>query len=417
MKLSNVANRFLSYVGYDTQSSEETKTVPSTPGQMRFAEVLVEELKELGLHDVHLSQYGVVYAMLPTNIDHVVPTVGFIAHMDTSPDLTGANINPQISENYDGQDIVLNRDLDVVLSPKEFPDLKRYVGKDLITTDGTTLLGADDKAGAAEIMTALEYLVHHPKVPHGTIRIAFTPDEEIGAGVDNFDVTAFGADFAYTVDGGMLGELAYETFNAASAKIRVQGRSVHPGTAKGVMINSILVAQDFINALPADETPATTSGYEGFYHLTSVQGNVEETILNYIIRDFDAPSFEKRKKHVTEIVSKLNAKYGSDTFKAELRDQYYNMKEKIEPVYHIVDMAVQAMKAAKIDPIIRPVRGGTDGSRLSYMGLPTPNLFTGGHNAHGKFEFIPIFAMEKAVEVILNIISLAAEKSQKTVND
>ena len=409
LKLDNVAERFLRYVRFDTQSHQETKTVPSTPGQLRFGEILARELQELGLEDVYLSQYGVVYAKLPANIEHTVPTVGFVAHMDTSPDLTGADVNPQIVRNYDGNDIVLNHDHNIVLSPQEFPELKKYVGKDLITTDGTTLLGADDKAGIAEIMTALEYLLNHPEIPHGNISIAFTPDEEIGAGVDNFDVAAFGADFAYTVDGGAVGELAYETFNAAEAKVRVQGRSVHPGTAKGVMINSILLAQAFIDALPVDETPATTEGYEGFYHLTNIQGTVEETTLTYIIRDFDAQVFAERKEQIAKIVDRLNAKHGPDSFKVELHDQYYNMKEQILPVYQIVTSAMEAMKAAGVEPLIRPVRGGTDGSRLSYMGLPTPNLFTGGHNAHGKFEFIPLFAMEKAVEVILNIISMSAK--------
>lgn len=408
--MSGVVQRFLRYIRFDTEASEETKTVPSTPGQLKLGEVLVRELRELGLVDAFLSEYGVVYATLPSNIDSDVPTVGFIAHMDTSPDLSGANVNAQIISNYDGGDIVLNEELNVVLSPREFPFLKQYIGEDLITADGTTLLGADDKAGIAEIMAAMEYLIKHPEVPHGTIHIAFTPDEEIGAGVDHFDVDAFGADFAYTVDGGMVGEFAYETFNAAEAKVRVQGLSVHPGTAKGVMINSILIAEDFINALPTDETPATTEGYEGFYHLTNISGNVEETVLTYIIRDFNNDGFAKRKQFVLYVASRLNAKHGTGTFEVQLRDQYPNMREKIEPVYHIVEIALKAIEAAGVEPVVKPVRGGTDGSRLSHMGLPTPNLFTGGHNAHGKFEFIPTFAMEKAVEVILNIIRLSAEQ-------
>ncbi len=407
--MSNVVQRFLRYVQFDTQSSETTQAVPSTPGQLEFGRLLIDELHELGINDAYLSEYGVVYATLPSNMDKEVPIVGFIAHMDTSPDMAGANVSPQMVPNYDGGDITLNTDHNIVLSPKDFPSLNEYVGKDLITTDGTTLLGADDKAGIAEIMTALEYLISHPDVPHGTISIAFTPDEEIGAGVDHFDVEAFGADFAYTVDGGMIGEFAFETFNAAEAKVRVQGLSVHPGTAKGVMINSMLIAQDFINALPSDETPATTEGYEGFYHLTSVQGTVEKTVLTYIIRDFDADVFAKRKQFLLDAADQLNRKHGPGTFQVQLRDQYPNMRDKIEPVYHIVEVALEAIKNANLEPLVKPVRGGTDGSRLSHMGLPTPNLFTGGHNAHGKFEFIPTFAMEKAVEVILNIIALIAD--------
>ncbi len=408
--MNSVVHRFLRYIRIDTEASETSNTVPSTPGQLEFGAMLVEELKELGLGDAFLSEHGVVYATLPSNIEHDAPTVGFIAHMDTSPDLSGANVNPQIIPHYDGKDIILNKELDIVLSPREFPILKAYAGEMLITTDGTTLLGADDKAGVAEIMAALEHLTKHSEIPRGTIRVAFTPDEEIGAGVDNFDVWAFAADFAYTVDGGMVGEFAYETFNAAEAKIRVQGLSVHPGTAKGIMVNSIFLAQDFINALPANETPATTEGYEGFYHLTNINGNVEETVLTYIIRDFDSDNFARRKAFIQSVADRLNTQYGAGTFQVQLRDQYPNMRDKIEPVYHIVETALKAIEAAGIEPVIKPVRGGTDGSRLSHMGLPTPNLFTGGHNAHGKLEFIPVFAMEKAVEVILNIIEITARK-------
>ena len=408
--MNSVIQRFLRYIRIDTQASEMSETVPSTPGQLEFGAMLVEELKELGLGNALISEYGVVYATLPSNMDQDVPTVGFIAHMDTSPDLSGTNVSPQIIPDYNGEDILLNKELDVVLSPREFPVLRKYIGETLITTDGTTLLGADDKAGVAEIMAALEYLTKHPEIPHGIIRVAFTPDEEIGAGVDNFDVEAFAADFAYTIDGGMVGEFAYETFNAAEAKIRVQGLSVHPGTAKGVMVNSMLLAQEFLNALPGDETPATTEGYEGFYHLTNINGNVEETMLTYIIRDFHGDNFAKRKEFIQAVANRLNTEHGAGTFTVRLRDQYPNMREKIEPVYHIVEIALDAIREADIQPVIKPVRGGTDGSRLSHMGLPTPNLFTGGHNAHGKFEFIPVFAMEKAVEVILNIIKITARQ-------
>lgn len=410
----NVVDRFLKYVTYDTQSSYDSTTVPSTEKQLEFAKALVEELKALGLSDVKLDPHGIVYATLPANeLGKNAPVIGLIAHIDTSPDMSGADVKPQIVRNYDGGDIVLNQEQGIVLSPRDFPELKQYVGEDLITTDGTTLLGADDKAGIAEIITAVEYLINHPEIPHGTIRLAFTPDEEIGAGVDNFDVEAFGADFAYTVDGGVLGELEYENFNAASARVRIQGRNVHPGAAKGKMINSMILAQEYLSLFPPDETPATTEGYEGFYHLTNIQGTVEETILKFIIRDFDKENFARRKQFMVDAAETINRKYGPNTVTVEVTDQYYNMKEKIEPVFHIVELAQQAMKEVGVTPIIRPVRGGTDGARLSYMGLPTPNLFTGGMNYHGRYECIVISAMHKAVEVIVKIAELCATNYAK----
>ncbi|MFV9510823.1 peptidase T [Tepidibacillus sp. LV47] len=408
--MSKVVERFLNYVKYDTRSNDESTTVPTTPGQMVLAKAIAEELKQIGLQEVKVDVKGYVYATLPSNIEKEVPTIGFIAHMDTSPDMTGTNVNPQIVKNYDGGDIVLNKEQNIVLSPKQFPELKNYIGKTLITTDGTTLLGADDKAGVAEIVSAMEYLIQHPEIPHGKIRIGFTPDEEVGKGADHFDVEGFGADFAYTIDGGPIGELEYENFNAAGAKVRIRGRNVHPGTAKNKMINSMLVANEYIASLPENETPAYTEGYEGFYHLISMKGEVEETTLQYIIRDFDKTSFENRKKKMLEIAAKLNQKYGEGICTVELKDQYYNMKEKIEPVKHIVDTAFEAMRKVGIEPIVKPIRGGTDGARLSYMGLPTPNIFAGGHNFHGRYEFIPTFAMEKAVEVILKIVELYAKK-------
>ncbi len=362
------------------------------------------------MQEVKVDDKGYVYATLPSNVEKKVPVIGFVAHMDTSPDMTGTNVNPQIVENYGGGDIVLSREQNIVFSPKQFPELKDYVGKTLITTDGTTLLGADDKAGVAEIITALEYLIQHPEIPHGKIRIGFTPDEEVGRGADHFDVEGFAADFAYTMDGGPIGDLEYENFNAAGAKLRIQGRNVHPGSAKNKMINSMLVAHEFITLLPENETPAHTEGYEGFYHLIGIKGEVEETTLQYIIRDFDKDSFENRKRTMAELAEKINQKYGQGTCTIEVKDQYYNMKEKVEPVKHVVDTAFEAMREVGIEPIVQPIRGGTDGARLSYMGLPTPNIFAGGHNFHGRYEFIPTFAMEKAVEVILKIVELYAKK-------
>ncbi|MFX0561323.1 peptidase T [Tepidibacillus infernus] len=408
--MSNVVERFLKYVKYDTRSDDESNTVPTTPGQMVLAKAIAEELKEIGLEEVTLNEKGYIYATLPANIDREVPTIGFIAHMDTSPDMTGTNVNPKIVENYDGEDIVLNEEKNIILSVKQFPELKNYIGKTLITTDGTTLLGADDKAGVSEIITAVEYLKNHPEIPHGKIRIGFTPDEEVGRGADHFDVKFFGADFAYTMDGGPIGELEYENFNAAGAKIIIKGRNVHPGTAKDKMINSILIANEYIALLPKEETPAHTEGYEGFYHLNNIKGDVETTILSYIIRDFDKATFEKRKETMQEFAQQLNQKYGEGTVTAEIKDQYYNMKEKVEPVKHIVDTAFKAMEEVGVTPIVKPIRGGTDGARLSYMGLPTPNIFGGGHNFHGRYEFIPTYAMEKAVDVILKIVELYTKR-------
>jgi len=405
--MATVTERFLRYVQFDTMSIEET-TEPSTPGQLEFAKVLVEELKSLNLEEISLDEHGYVMANLPANTKNKIPALGFIAHMDTSPDISGHSVKPQIIKDYDGQDIQLNQEKKLVLSPKDFPELLNYKGKALITTDGTTLLGADDKAGIAEIMTALEYLNNHPERLHGKLCIGFTPNEEVGRGADHFNVEKFGADFAYTIDGGPLGELEYENFNAAGAKVTIQGRNIHPGSAKGKMVNALLLAQEYVDQLPKGETPAETEGYEGFYHLTNIQGEVESALLSYIIRDFDLVSYENRKKTMLKIADKLNEKYGNDAFKVEIKDQYFNMKEKIEPVKYIVDIAAKAMEAVGVVPDICPIRGGTDGARLSYMGLPTPNIFTGGHNFHGKYEFIPIFAMEKSVEVILKIIELVS---------
>ncbi|MGB4372964.1 MAG: peptidase T [Halanaerobiales bacterium] len=412
--MSKVVERFLKYVTYNTQSDEESSTVPSTEGQLVFARALKEELEAIGLKEVSLDEKGYLMATLESNLgeDKEVPTIGFIAHMDTSPDMSGENVKTQLIKNYDGGDIVLNEEEGIILSPLDFPELKDYVGRDIITTDGTTLLGADDKAGIAEIITAMEYLLENPEIKHGRIRIGFTPDEEIGRGADFFDVKKFAADLAYTVDGGPLGELEYENFNAAAARISIKGTSVHPGTAKGKMVNSLLIASELINKLPAEETPAETEGYEGFYHLVSVKGNVEETKLYYIIRDFDKINFIKRKTNLEEIVQDLNKKYDRARIQLKITDQYYNMKENIENNKEIIDTAYQAMEEIGIRPLITPIRGGTDGARLSYMGLPTPNIFTGGHNFHGKYEFIPVFAMEKAVELIVKIAELYGQKGR-----
>ncbi len=404
--MEGVVERFLKYVKYDTSSSEETGKVPSTDTQMILAKELRKELEEMGMKDVSLDENGYVMATLPSNTNKTVPTIGFIAHMDTSPDMSGKGVNPQIIENYKGQDIIINKSNNIVLKISDFPELKSYIGKTLITTDGTTLLGADDKAGIAEIMTAVDYLIKHPEIKHGTIKVGFTPDEEIGQGADHFDVKKFGADFAYTMDGGPIGELEYENFNAAEAKITIQGRNVHPGYAKDRMINSILIANEFITMLPQKEVPEKTEGYEGFYHLNSFNGDVEGTVLQYIIRDHDMNKFENRKSTITNIIENLNNRYGEGAVTLEMKNQYYNMKEKIEPVKHIVDIAFKAMKEVGVEPKVVPIRGGTDGAKLSFMGLPTPNIFAGGHNFHGKYEYIPIFAMEKAVEVILKIVEL-----------
>ena len=408
--MSKVVENFIKYISYDTKSDEESTTVPSTIGQMILAKELVAQLKAMGLNHASVDNNGYVMATIESNIEKNVPTIGFIAHMDTSPDMSGKDVKPNFVYNYNGKDIILNKENNIVLSPKDFPELADYLGKTIITTDGTTLLGADDKAGIAEIMAAAEYLMNDPNIKHGTIRIGFTPDEEVGRGADIFDVKKFGADFAYTMDGGPIGELEYENFNAAGVKITIHGRNVHPGSAKGKMIHSSLIANEFINSMPQNETPATTEGYEGFYHLISINGEVEQTKLQYIIRDFNSESYKNRKLFIKDIVNKLNIKYGSETVELTIKDQYFNMKEKIEPVKHIVDTAFTALTQVGVNPIMQPIRGGTDGARLSFMGLPTPNIFAGGHNFHGKYEFIPTFAMEKAVDVILKIVELYASK-------
>ena len=400
--MKKVEERFLEYVKINTKSDETTRVTPSTKGQLVLAEILLNELKELGLKDARISEHGYVYATLEKNCDKDLPAIGFIAHMDTAPDYSGENVNPKIVENYDGGDIKLNDS--VVLSPKFSPELKEYIGQRLITTDGNTLLGADDKAGLAEIMTAVEYLINNPEIKHGDIKIGFTPDEEIGEGADHFDVEGFGADFAYTMDGGRIGELEFENFNAAGVKVKIKGVNVHPGYAKNKMLSSILVANEFINSLPLDEVPEKTEKYEGFYHLSDINATVENTTLSYIIRDFFTDTFEGRKNKLKEVEKKLNKKYGEGTVIVEIKDQYNNMKEKIEPVMHIVENAKEAMLEANVTPNIRPIRGGTDGARLSFMGLPTPNIFAGGENFHGKYEYVPIESMEKAVEVIVNIV-------------
>ncbi|MFZ5969018.1 MAG: peptidase T [Bacillota bacterium] len=404
--MERLVERFIKYVQYDTKSDENSSTCPSTEKQLLLGKVLVDELKTLGLEDASMDENGYVMATLSSNMEKDVPVIGFIAHMDTSPDMTGANVKPQIVENYDGGDILLNEAQGIVLSPKDFPELKSYIGEKLITTDGTTLLGADNKAGIAEIITAMEYLTLHPEIKHGTIKIGFTPDEEVGRGADLFDVKKFGASFAYTIDGGMIGELEYENFNAASGKITVRGRNVHPGYAKDKMRNSLFIAMELAAMLPQHETPAHTEGYQGFYHLNSFEGSVEETHMAYIIRDFDKQGFEERKSFMQSCVNTVNEKYGANTVVLEMRDQYYNMREKIESVKYVVDIANQAMEEVGVKPIVKPIRGGTDGARLSFMGLPTPNIFTGGHNFHGRYEYIPVSSMEKAVEVILKIVQL-----------
>ena len=405
-----LVERFLKYVSFDTQSSEETEVTPSTPGQMVFAKYLKEELESLGLEDITLDEHGYLFATLPANIDKPVPTIGFIAHMDTSPDMSGKDVSPRIVQNYDGSDIVLCAEENVVLSPSQFPELLDHKGEDLIVTNGKTLLGADDKAGIAEIVSAIVYLKEHPEIKHGKIRIGFNPDEEIGLGAHKFDVEKFGCDWAYTMDGGEVGELEFENFNAASAKITFKGRNVHPGYAKNKMINSIRVANRFCAMLPAHETPEHTEGYEGFYHLLSFNGDVEQTTVAYIIRDHDRARFESRKKKIERFISEINAEYGEGTATLELRDQYYNMREKIEPVMHIIDTAFAAMEAVGVKPNVKPIRGGTDGAQLSFKGLPCPNIFAGGLNFHGRYEFAPIQNMEKAMKVIVKIAELVAIK-------
>ncbi len=408
--MSDVIDRFIRYIQIDTQSDFQSESSPSTAKQLVLAEILKKEMESLGLVDVKLDENGYVMATLPSNVSHDVPTIGWIAHMDTSPDMNGANVNPQFVENYDGGEIVLNASENIVLSPRDFPDLTKYIGQTLITTDGCSLLGADDKAGVAAIMSALHYLTNHPEVQHGMIKIGFTPDEEIGRGADHFNVEEFKADFAYTVDGGEIGELEYENFNAAGAKIKIKGRGVHPGSAKNKMINAINIAIEFANLLPVQMRPEHTEKYEGFFHLARFDGEIESAMLLYIIRDHDREKFEWQKSLIEKSVEFINVKYGADIATLEMNDQYYNMKEKIMPVMHLIDTAKKAIEQLNIEPKIIPIRGGTDGSRLSYMGLPCPNLFTGGHNFHGRYEFIPVNSLEKSAQVILRIISLYAER-------
>lgn len=410
----DLIERFTRYVKVDTQSKEGTEQTPSTPGQLVLANMLAEELKEIGMSNVTIDQHGYVMATLPSNISKDVPAIGFLAHLDTSSDYTGKNVNPQLVENYDGTDIILNKESNIVLSVRDFPEMPCYKGHTLITTDGTTLLGADDKAGIAEIMTAMEYLIKHPEIKHGMVRVAFTPDEEISKGADTFDVDAFGAQFAYTMDGGPLGELEYESFNAAEALITIKGRNVHPGTAKGKMINSTKIAIELNSKLPVEEAPESTDGYEGFYHLYSMKGTIELTTVSYLIRDFDKENFNARKAKLENIVKDLQRTYGNDAILLEMKDEYYNMKEKIEPVFEIVEIAKKAMENMDIEPDIKPIRGGTDGSTLSFMGLPTPNIFTGGENFHSKYEFASVDNMAKAANVIIEIVRLFAEKK---IND
>tara|TARA_R100000306_G_scaffold17398_1_gene21404 strand:- start:14315 stop:15556 length:1242 start_codon:yes stop_codon:yes gene_type:complete len=406
----HLIDRFFSYVTVDTESDPESNTTPSTEKQWNLANALVDELKRIGLEDVTIDENAYIMATLPSNIDHEVPVIGFVSHFDTTPDFTGANVNPQIVENYDGKDIVLNAEENIVLSPEDFDDLLLYKGQTIITTDGTTLLGADDKAGIAEIVSAMEYLVNHPEIKHGKIRVGFTPDEEIGRGAHKFDVEKFGAEWAYTMDGSQIGELEYENFNAAGAVVTVKGKIVHPGYAKGKMINSMYIATDYINSLPRMETPEHTEDREGFFHLYSVNGEVDSTKLQYIIRDHDKNHFEARKEMMIKLANDLNTQHEKEVVTVEITDQYFNMREKIEPVMHIVDIAEKAMKQANIEPNIKPIRGGTDGSQLSFKGLPCPNIFAGGHNFHGRYEYVPVESMQKAIEVIVNIAQLVAEK-------
>ena len=405
-----LVERFLKYISFDTQSSEETHVTPSTPGQMVFANYLKEELEFLGLEEISLDENGYLFATLPANTNRSLPVIGFIAHMDTSPDMSGKHVSPRIVRNYDGTDVTLCSDENIILSPTQFPELLQHKGEDLIVTDGRTLLGADDKAGIAEIISAIAYLKEHPEIEHGKIRIGFNPDEEIGLGAHKFDVERFGCDWAYTMDGGEVGELEFENFNAASAKITFKGRNVHPGYAKNKMINSLRIANRFVSLLPAHEAPEHTEKYEGFYHLISMNGDVEQTTVTYIIRDHDRDKFEKRKQEIERLVKLVNEEYGESIATLELHDQYYNMREKIEPVMHIIELAFQAMKDSGIEPHIKAIRGGTDGAQLSFKGLPCPNIFAGGLNFHGRYEFVPIQSMEKAMNVIIKIIELAATK-------
>jgi tripeptide aminopeptidase len=406
----HLINRFVSYVTVDTESDPTSESTPSTAKQWDLANALVEELKSIGMQEVSIDENAYIMATLPSNSAKNLPIIGFISHFDTSPDFTGANVKPQIIENYDGNDIILDKEQNIVLSPTYFEDLLLYKGQTLITTDGNTLLGADDKAGITEIISAMEYLINHPEIEHGTIKVGFTPDEEIGRGAHKFDVKKFGADWAYTMDGSQVGELEYENFNAAGAIVTVKGKIVHPGYAKGKMINSMYIATEFINSLPQLETPEHTEGREGFFHLHNMIGAVEETKLQYIIRDHDRSHFEARKNVINKLAEDLNTQYGRDVISIKIKDQYFNMREKIEPVMHIVDIAEKAMIEANIKPLVKPIRGGTDGSQLSYMGLPCPNIFAGGHNFHGRYEYVPVESMQKAVEVIVNIAELVEKQ-------
>ena len=412
--MQNIIDRFISYVIIDTESDSNSETTPSTKKQWDLANKLAEELKTIGMQDVTIDEKAYIMATLPSNVTHEVPVIGFISHFDTSPDFSGANVKPQIVSNYDGKDIVLNAEKNIVLSPNYFKDLLLYKGQTLITTDGTTLLGADDKAGITEIVTAMEFLINNPEIKHGKIRVGFTPDEEIGRGAHHFDVAKFGADWAYTLDGSQIGELEYENFNAAGAKIIFKGKSVHPGYAKGKMINSMLLANQFISKLPKNEIPEKTKGYEGFFHVVGISGSIEETVVELIIRDHSAKKFKERKEFIHELANKFNKKwkkqFGEEIVIAEVKDQYYNMKEKVKPVFHIVEIAEKAMKELGIKPLIKPIRGGTDGCQLSYKGLPCPNIFAGGHNFHGKYEYVPVESMVKATEVIVKIAEITAIK-------
>lgn len=405
-----ILDRFISYITIDTQSDPHSESTPSTEKQWDLAKKLAGELEEMGMQEVSIDDHAYVMATLPSTVSHEVPVVGFVSHFDTSPDFSGTNVNPQIIEDYDGKDIILNKEKNIVLSPSYFEDLLQYKGQTLVTTDGTTLLGADDKAGITEIMSAMQYLLNNPQIPHGKIRICFTPDEEIGRGAHKFDVKKFGAEWAYTMDGSQVGELEYENFNAAGATVTVQGKSVHPGYAKDKMVNSMYIAQDFINSLPRLETPEHTEGREGFFHLSNIHGDVEKTVLDYIIRDHDKEHFEARKQMMEDLAAEISDQYGNDCIEVVIKDQYFNMREQIEPVKHIVDIAEKAMKEVKVKPIIKPIRGGTDGAQLSFMGLPCPNIFAGGHNFHGKYEYVPVESMQKATEVIVKIAALTAEK-------
>ena len=408
--MQHIIDRFISYVTIDTESDPNSDTCPSTEKQWDLANKLVDELKAMGMEDVTIDKHAYIMATLPSNVDHEVPTIGFVSHFDTTPDYTGANVKPQIVPNYDGGDILLNKEENIVLSPDYFEDLLLYKGQTLITTDGTTLLGADDKAGITEIMCAMEHLINNPEIKHGKIRVGFTPDEEIGRGAHKFDVAKFAADWAYTMDGSQVGELEYENFNAAGAKIKVNGKIVHPGYAKGKLINSMLIANEFIAALPTQEVPEKTEGYEGFFHLYGIEGKVEETNIGMIVRDHDMDKFQERKALLEKITADLNAKHGAGTVETVISDQYFNMKEKVVPVMHIVDIAEEAMKNLGITPLIKPIRGGTDGSQLSYMGLPCPNIFAGGHNFHGRYEYVPVESIQKAIDVIVEIVQLTAKK-------